>query len=119
MRTELAYLAGFFDGEGCISIACSKSQNGHRHELVIHIVSTDWSACEAFRKALGGAIYETKPRAAKRRTQWRWCLQGSSVPDALQRLYPFLRLERKRQAAKIAMEFSKVGRRAIPYFARY
>ena len=32
-KAELAYMAGFFDGEGCISIGAMKYKNYHNYQL--------------------------------------------------------------------------------------
>ena len=71
-KTDLAYLAGFFDGEG--SIFLTKASRNAGLELRISISQANRWICEKYRMAFGGAIVKdrnSKPDSWKCAWQWR------------------------------------------------
>lgn len=56
ITTNLAYLAGFFDGEGCIRI--KKSYNGSKACWVtVQISNTDRTILEEYKRLFGGEVH--------------------------------------------------------------
>lgn len=110
---ELAYIAGFFDGEGSITIHhnCKPSPRGKNpnHTLQVSIGNTDPSVVEWIHRHFGGNLaYRTETRANHRSTV-QWFARAKIGADFLIWIIPFLRM--KRAQAEIAIEFqmSKSG----------
>ena len=101
-KTDLAYLAGFFDGEG--SIFLTKASRNAGLELRISISQANRWICEKYRMAFGGAIVKdrnSKPDSWKCAGQWR---AGANIGlEFLKVVYPYLIL--KQAEARIAIEF--------------
>jgi len=94
---RLAYLAGFFDGEGSISVtSCSTS-------LKIVVTNTDRRAVNLFQKAFGGAIHTQDRSAINRKTCYQWYMHGKKAGYVLNALLPHLVVKKRR--AEIALIF--------------
>ncbi len=76
--SQLAYLAGFFDGEGCVSI----TKNG---SVDLRIVNTNKSVLEEFKDRFGGSVTSRKQRTNK--NQYVWCIYGIEAVVASQLLF--------------------------------
>ena len=100
LPTELAWLAGFIDGEGYIGVR--KSQGWY--SLCITIGNTHLKSVENCKFL---APYFRGPYADKRRPPrrpaWRVTVQGKKAQEVLREIYPYL-ITKKRQAA-IALSF--------------
>jgi hypothetical protein len=87
--TEVAYLAGFFDGEGSIGITggslCARISNTYRPIL------------ERFQKIFGGTISVHSMGDEKSRLSWVWTSYGDTAQTALEILEPYL-VEKRTQA---------------------
>ena len=83
-----AYIAGFFDGEGCITV----SANG---ALTLSVINTGKKVLDMFQEVLGGTVTERKQRVNK--TQYTWRAYGETAVDALESMFQFL-VEKKEQA---------------------
>ena len=62
-NTELAWAAGFFDGEGSICSTARKTKHGDSYHMIVSISQTDPRPLERFRLAVGmgkvGGPYNT------------------------------------------------------------
>lgn len=91
--TEVAYFAGFFDGEG--SVGAYPKYGVYRASLT----NTDVRALRRARELWGGAILcqtaATRARMShpSRRDTWRWELAGHSARDFLEAIRPFVKLK--------------------------
>lgn len=85
----MAYLAGFFDGEGSIGIAggslCARVTNTYRPIL------------ERFKSAFGGTVSVHSTGDEKSRLSWVWTCYGDNAQRALEYLEPLL-IEKGAQA---------------------
>src|SRR5580658_4081261 len=123
-QKELAYWAGFMDGEGCIRISLCQSKNCSRPQaqLVIAATNTHVGVIQKLYEVfptpksskmtnyLGGPKYQIN-----RRPQYKWALTGMSAYKVIKLLYPFLIV--KKEQAKLAMEFYELpwrSRRSSP-----
>lgn len=89
---QLAYLAGLFDGEGCITRA-----NGRP---IIQIGMTDGPVI-SWLGSIGGTVRVEQP-PGNRKPLYRWrVLAANEVEDFLRAIYPYLRV--KRAAAEDAI----------------
>ena len=100
---EVAYLAGFFDGEGSIGIYPKKNKRGYMcYQYLLQISNTNRKVLELFQKRYGGSI--TKRQRVERHKQlWNWQLgSAGKIRVALSELLPFLYV--KKQEAQIMLE---------------
>lgn len=97
----LEYLAGFFDGEGCVNITTRGKSK--QVALRVMIVNTDPTILQEIQQVYGGFL--SKPRINKR--GWKAFRQltfvGDSAVGLLSTLLPFLRI--KKRQAELAIEF--------------
>lgn len=96
MEIELAYLAGFFDGEGCITLSGPSrlwdgSRGGVGRSLVLKVTNTDRASLEPWER-WGGGIVAYRPRG-NRLPCWRWACRGQQAVDCLRELRPYLRVK--------------------------
>ena len=58
LKSEPAYLAGFFDGEGCIRVNKTKTENSPNYHLIVTIANNDRSILDSCLEAYGGDVRE-------------------------------------------------------------
>jgi hypothetical protein len=80
-ETDIAYAAGFFDGEGCISIA----KNG---SVDVRIVNTSKAVLVKLQTLLGGSITDRAQKVNK--SQYAYSLYGEEAIEFLKILKPYL-----------------------------
>lgn len=103
---ELAYLAGFIDGEGTIVISTvGSTRKGHKLIFAIDNVHSD--ALVLAQHRLGGRIQFIRKNNPQWRDFYRWVTQDSSAERALRTMLPYLR--QKRQQAELALKFRELG----------
>jgi len=79
----LGYAAGFFDGEGCVSI--------HNYNLVVRINQVRREVLDELTKAYGGSVISmSPPRKSTHRQCYAWSLYGQKAYEFLKKLLPFL-----------------------------
>lgn len=106
---ELAWCAGFFDGEGFITIQKRKSKvNGKLYEghyLRIGINHVAIEPLEFMQKILGGTIRKQNPDKVigNRHQRHSWQMSTNDAAEALKKLMPFLK--NKNLVASIALDF--------------
>ena len=100
---NIDYCAGFFDGEGCISL----SKSGR---LVLAVQQNDLRPLEVLVQVLGGKIYGPMTRTnnySQEHPYWVWRVQGwKEAVGILQHLEPHLILKRDKaqEALRRAVE---------------
>ena len=70
---DIKYLAGFFDGEGCVEINPNKIQDR------ISVVNTNKIILECIQETFGGTIYSKKIFGLSKKPQWVWRLYGRNA----------------------------------------
>ena len=104
---ELAYIAGFFDGEGCIT------SGGRRCSLAISASNTDKQPLEFIQRIFGGSIYECLPKKLKWSTVYNWRIGGAYALIVLESLLPYLIVKRRQALLGIELiKSSDIGRQA-------
>ncbi len=105
IELDLAYVAGFFDGEGNINIKKGRNKNILKYSLSVVITNTDQPVIEYIQSLLGGVLHTTKfysnPVKRKERYDLIWC--STSAQRVLKLLLPYLRV--KETQAKLAVTF--------------
>jgi len=105
MNTEdIAYFAGYFDGEGSIFIRVKtrKTRRSPNHELVCSITSKNKIVCESFKAHFRGHTTSWLNKLTDKK-MWYWQSGDRQALSFLQAVYPFLR--QKREEAEIALKF--------------
>ena len=85
-KSHVAYVAGFFDGEGCIY------RNSARPDtFYLEIVNTDKTVLEAIQHVIGGHIRKRVGQRLGKKQQWRLGVYDQRlVRVTLRRLLPYL-----------------------------
>lgn len=103
------YIAGFFDGEGSVSIAFRQPQGGWRvspsYVLQVAIAQIDPRPLIAIQERYGGRIYHS---GVGRRT-WAWNVSARKARPFLEAVLPYLIV--KRRDAEIGLAFLDISRR--------
>jgi len=91
-RTEdLIYLAGYFDGEGCV---CVSKPDGNAL-IAIKVQSGDKDVVDMFAEVFGGYVQFAFPSSRNglrtKRQQFIWSVAGSKAQAVLWELLPYLR----------------------------
>lgn len=99
-----AYLAGLFDGDGCVTIACTYNTS----QLQVSIASNIWcrKQMEQLKEAFGGTL--VRPRNTK---GINWLTSSSKGEHFIKTILPYLKLKRKQ--ASLALEFNS-KRKQLP-----
>jgi len=127
-ETDKAWMAGFVDGEGCITISkqVRKNRPSPAYRVSITIANSDRRVLDFFLVNYGGAIYHVHERRRdKHSVKWAdafdWHCPISSSEQFLLDILPYLRI--KYQQATYCLEFlrtrvnTKQSRRANGTFA--
>lgn len=103
-RLSLAYYAGLFDGEGCVSINKVKGYNGRKDsfQLRVSVSSTNREVLVRLHMKFGGTLLEKKSRP-KAQPSWQWAMTSKMARDFLTLLQPYLII--KSEQARIGILF--------------
>lgn len=104
-RTDLAYVAGIVDGEGCIDIH-HRIRPGHNYaELVmrVSVTSTDLWLCHMLKMGFGGKVSERSGLPSTRKRTFDWKIERNSAADFLKLILPYMHL--KGPQAELAIQF--------------
>jgi len=99
--TDLAWAAGFFDGEGCIGIY-KRHHAPESYAISLSVAQVDPRPLRRFAEIVGGPVAPSRARG-NQRPYWRWALTNRRGADVLSVLYEYL-VGKKEQAA-LALEF--------------
>ncbi|QDK02883.1 HNH endonuclease [Streptomyces phage Braelyn] len=102
-RLSLAYYAGLFDGEGCVSINKVKGYRGRKDsfQLRVSVSSTHKQVLDRLQIKFGGVLVERKRSGAQ--VSWQWVMTSRMARDFLMLLEPYLII--KSEQAKIGILF--------------
>ena len=99
-KTDLAYLAGLFDGEGCIHIRRNKRHDcpkGVQYQLMVTVRMSSEYLCRFYQMAFGGRVYQCKKYASAHKTLWQWVVTSQQTSEFLRVILPYL-IEKKAEA---------------------
>ncbi len=103
--TMLAYLAGFFDGEGCIYILKAKHGDAVHYGLEISYTNSEIEPLQLAQSIFGGQISSLNEMRPRYKSVHRLRIRSNQAATALSVLLPYLVIKRKR--AEIALEFQE------------
>lgn len=112
---KIAWAAGFFDGEGFISIQERHHPKYIGFYLRIGINHVAPEPIYEMQKIFGGAIEKQNPAKVigKRKPRHRWTLGTAAAAEALKQLMPYL--INKNKVAALALDFQQtIGPRGTP-----
>lgn len=109
------YLAGFFDGEGCITVAINRTPGEKikrgtpgkvyvKYSLSVQLTNTDRSTLDYCQERWGGHVYlQSKSKNSHRRDCFVWRVNGKKSIPFLTDIKGHLR--QKNKQADLALEF--------------
>ena len=107
---RLIYLAGIFDGEGCVGLWNQKTKDkAPSASLQLRISMTTPFAVQLLHETFGGSLFADKVRYGKRRQTFTWVVYSRKAEACLRALLPYLR--EKREQAEIAVAFAELRNR--------
>jgi hypothetical protein len=99
--TELAYLAGIIDGEGCFYIG----KPGGQYTLRMFVMSTSKCLIDYLYKTYRGFQYSRKKENSRWKVRHEWFVDTHILEDLLPLLRPYLII--KKEHLEVAIEFRK------------
>lgn len=105
-ETQIAYLAGIFDGEGSVFLRRQFNKTGRQRTyslLITVVVGTHREAVEAIAAMVGSKPMEKVNDKGNKRPAWRVRLHGRQARDYLIAIRPYLLMKDKQ--ADLAIEF--------------
>lgn len=110
LNEKLAYLAGLFDGEGCIGLYNTRTKKDSRnvnYQLIMRVTQKSPLAVELFMELFGGQIYAYKDVGPnKPGPYFSWRVTDKKAVAALVQLQPYLR--EKLEQCKTALAFQEL-----------
>lgn len=106
---ELAYAAGFFDGEGCVLI----TKWNNCYSMRVCVTSTNLSVLLWMKERFGGCINDGPDPRPQARMKWCWIASTWVCVRFLEALLPFLKI--KKPQAELALEFWKAKVDVAPH----
>jgi hypothetical protein len=102
---ELAYLAGFFDGEGSVGIynTSNRRRATRGFQMKVTVSQTDPLILNEIKEHFGGTLLVCRDKAATVRTCWQWTASSLIAAAFLRAVLPHLR--QKREQAELALQF--------------
>ncbi len=101
-RTDLAYIAGIFDGEGCIQIVKRTDRNG-QHSLRASLEMANEFIPNLLQFYFGGSVHKRDFRSRGWQIQWHWVVSSNKAKLFIEAILPYLKL--KRNEAELGLKF--------------
>lgn len=102
--TELAWCAGFLDGEGSFGAYVRKSSKSQRAKYRIQAAQSDREVLDRLQTELGGKVAGPYgPYTTQRKPYYNWAVWGQEAVEVTERLWPYLSSVKLKQAGQ-AME---------------
>jgi len=101
--SELAYIAGLFDGEGSVSISKIKNKSGKSYSLKVKISMTNPEALKLCSRLFGKKFFPGQRAEKNHAVSYTWQLTGQRAGSFLKAIRPFLLV--KAQDADIGLRF--------------
>ncbi len=105
-RHLLSYLAGLFDGEGCITLTRYKPEGQviySNYMVVVKVRMCNELVVRLFQQTFGGKVRHCKPKKSQWSETWEWYLTTPEFLPFLTDILPYLIL--KRPNAEIALYY--------------
>lgn len=101
-ETDLAWAAGFVDGEGCISVPVrTRVRNRRDYSLALYVGQVDPRPLARLKSYFGGTVVQ-RTSWGRGRPIFMWRITGTTAEKALRTLLPYLMV--KAEQARLAIE---------------
>ena len=89
---EIAWAAGLFDGEGCVTISRSNPARSRSpdHQLRVTLGMCHEATIAKMKQMFGGSMSMRRSKAKGWRDHWVWCLASYPAANFLGSIYPYL-----------------------------
>lgn len=106
LETEKAWLAGYIDGDGCISVNHKgKDKPRHAISMMLAIDSADEELLDEVQRIAGGNRITKKKYKENHRQSYTWRMTGSArILALLKEIQPYLRCKFKVDRAKLLLD---------------
>lgn len=95
LKTDLAYAAGFIDGEGCFYVGFRRGVRGRRcFPCTVTVAQTERDSLQRLQGLFGGKVYEAKTTGFSKRPVWTWSIYGTDADTMVRLIMPYLRGKR-------------------------
>jgi len=108
MNNDLAYIAGFWEGEGYAGVYNHKAESSHkkdRRRLEVGIINTNKEVLEWIKKKFDSGCIKIKT-GKKRKSNWKtvyvWMARDGNAMKFLKMIYPYLKF-REEQVKSLIM----------------
>lgn len=108
---NLAYIAGFLDGDGCFNIREEQLKTRKKYPSQLIVTSTDIEIMYFFKQIIGGNFSKVNELRPNRKPSYRWTLCGKAAADLAEQLLPFL--VEKVDQAKLFIEFTRTNDKSL------
>jgi len=105
-----AYIAGFFDGEGCIGVYIHDKRYS-TIQTMIKLDNTNKTPLQFVANMFGGLIHERTIYSERHKPCYTWKVTGVKAASILKDLLPYLLVKRERAALGIECTFASKERR--------
>ena len=102
-REHLAWAAGFFEGEGCISSCESRPRAACK--LRINVAQVDAEPLNRLKELFGGYVCRQSDAHGRYSAVMQWCLTGSRACEFLLDILPFVTRQRVKDRIKAAVAY--------------
>lgn len=104
--TQRAYVAGFLDADGSISITGNTTRRGHQHwSLQLIFYNCNLEVLKKIQFWMGIGSIHSRKRTSKWRISYRLKFQGAAAARLLKAIHRYLIVKKKQ--AEIGLEFAK------------
>jgi len=105
-RDRISYLAGLFDGEGCVYIAHHKGGRGGNHsytKLRMIISNTNKEVIDWLLAEFGGwcQMFDCSKKNPKWKTRYNWWIEGDRAKQLLMLIYPHCIIKRAKIESRL------------------
>lgn len=111
--SQLAYVAGFIDGEGCFTIGVSNgktSVNPHHHVALV-VTNTNEQVINFLRETFQVGSINTRAAKKNHKQCWNWIVYGKNAVSIAEQLMPYLIV--KRRAAELIIELQQTKNKFV------
>ena len=106
-QARWAYLAGFLDGDGCITITTKNQRRTYCIE--VRYSQTNGPFLQHLRDLVGiGSVYQTSKPKGNHSARFQWVFASGKAEEFLRAIFPFLVL--KKDQAEIALKLAELMR---------
>lgn len=109
LATDVAYLAGIIDGEGCINMSKQWGHGRWHYGLHLSVTSTSDVLKVWLSGTFGGLARTVAPKNSNCTEQLHWTMAGNRCQALLRLVLPYLKIKRPQAELALMVHFDKHG----------